>query len=214
MSYNTELQNNNLELRGILDAVNALPEAGSGGADAPIEYSEGLSYFFKDTNSYLILGYGDWDGEDLIIPPTYDDGTNGEHPVDELGYDIFGGNTKIKSATLPETIQWIGSDIFVDCPNLTHLYIPYIQQIASICMSSSSFKYVQFRNIEMIGGYDFHYCQGAEFDFTQCTSVPTLDSYGAGEEFGTDPVILVPKNLLEEWKQATNWTLYADYIVV
>ena len=30
MSYNTEFQNNNTELQEILDAVNALPEAGSG----------------------------------------------------------------------------------------------------------------------------------------------------------------------------------------
>lgn len=34
MSYNTELQNNNQELRGILEDVNELPEASSGGADA------------------------------------------------------------------------------------------------------------------------------------------------------------------------------------
>lgn len=31
MSYNTELQSNNTELQAILDAVNALPEAGTGG---------------------------------------------------------------------------------------------------------------------------------------------------------------------------------------
>lgn len=34
MSYNTELQNNNQELRGILEDVNELPDASSGGADA------------------------------------------------------------------------------------------------------------------------------------------------------------------------------------
>ncbi|MEE1047394.1 MAG: hypothetical protein U0M60_08220, partial [Clostridia bacterium] len=34
MSYNTELQNNNQELRGILEDVNNLPEAGESVADA------------------------------------------------------------------------------------------------------------------------------------------------------------------------------------
>lgn len=38
MSYNTELQNNNADLRAILDAVNNLPEAGSGsGGSGTIE---------------------------------------------------------------------------------------------------------------------------------------------------------------------------------
>lgn len=180
-----------------------------------VNYSEGLSYFFKDTNSYLILGYGDWDGEDLIIPPTYDDGTNGEHPVDELGYDIFGGNTKIKSATLPETIQWIGSPIFENCPNLTHLYIPYIKYVASFCVwGLTGLEYVKFKDISSIEGGNF--TGGNKFtvyDFKECTSIPTLECYEVGEQFGENPIIRVPASLLDEWKSATNWTLYADYIV-
>lgn len=33
MSYNTDLQSNNTDLQAILDTINALPEAGSGGVD-------------------------------------------------------------------------------------------------------------------------------------------------------------------------------------
>ena len=43
--------------------------------------------------------------------------------------------------------------------------------------------------------------------------VPIFESYGYGEEFGTDPIIKVPAALLDEWKAATNWSLYADHIV-
>ena len=193
------------------DHIVAVDEA----PDEPIEYSEGLSYFFKDTNSYLIMGYGDWDGEDLIIPPTYDDGTNGEHPVDELGFSIFGDNTKIKSATFPETITYIGSSIFENCTNLTHLYIPYITDIASCCIwGLTRLEYVKFKDIEYICGANFAGGnQSTVYDFTECAIIPTLESFGAGSEFGDNPIIKVPANLLDEWKDETNWALYADYIV-
>lgn len=36
MSYNTDLQNNNADLREILNAVNVLPEAGTGGGGAEL----------------------------------------------------------------------------------------------------------------------------------------------------------------------------------
>lgn len=185
--------------------------------DAPVtpEYSVGLSYFFKDANSYLILGYGDWDGEDLIIPPTYDDGTNGEHPVDELGFSIFGNNTKIKSATFPETIDLIGSPIFENCPNLTHLYIPYIKYVASFCVwGLTGLEYVKFKDISSIEGGNFTGGnKSTVYDFTECASIPTLECYEVSEQFGENPVIKVPANLLDEWKDETNWALYADYIV-
>lgn len=179
-----------------------------------VQYSEGLSYFYND-GSYLIMGDGDWVGEDLIIPPTHDDGTNGEHPVDELGFSIFGNNTMIKSATLPETIDLIGATIFENCPNLTHLYIPYIRYVASFCVwGLTGLEYVKFKDISSIEGGNF--AGGNKFtvyDFKECTSIPTLECYEVGEQFGENPIIRVPASLLDEWKSATNWTLYADYIV-
>lgn len=183
-----------------------------GGSDAPVtpEYSEGLLIGLDDWWSWwAVKGYGTWDGEHLVIPPYTDEG----EPIEGIAFEALDNNTKIKSVTFPETMVFIPGDIFYNCPNLTHLYMPYITRIASITMLGSSFEYVQLRDILEIGGNAFSSCKYCVFDFTDCSAIPTLDSYGAGEEFGTDPVILVPENLLEEWKQATNWTLYADYIV-
>ena len=181
--------------------------------DEPVapEYSEGLEVGYNEAWSWWeVLGYGTWDGEHLVIPPF----TDGGEPIEGIGYDALDNNARIKSATLPETMIYIMNQIFYKCPSLTHLYMPYIKSIASICITSiNSLKYVQFRDIVDIGGYNFIGCTDAVFDFSECQAVPSFDSYNEGE-FGTNPVILVPETLLDEWKQATNWALYADYIVV
>ena len=191
-------------------------EGGSPAPDVPDEpatpeYSEGLEVGYNEAWSWWeVLGYGTWDGEHLVIPPY----TDGGEPIEGIGYDALDNNARIKSATLPETMIYIINQIFYKCPSLTHLYMPYIKSIASICITSiNSLKYVQFRDIVDIGGYNFIGCTDAVFDFSECQAVPSFDSYNEGE-FGTNPVILVPPSLYEEWKQATNWTLYADYIVV
>ena len=53
MSYNTELQSNNAELQEILDAVNDLPDAGSG--DKSTALIEGLLQHGKITMLFLLV---------------------------------------------------------------------------------------------------------------------------------------------------------------
>ena len=50
-------------------------------------------------------------------------------------------------------------------------------------------------------------------DFTHCTAVPTLKSINAFLDCPSDLQILVPAALADEWKQATNWTTYANNII-
>lgn len=197
-----------------------------GGSDAPDapdapatpEYSEGLEYEYdSDYGGAVVMGYGTWDawsGEDLVIPPTcVIDGV--EYNVVYIEYNAmqFGG---MKTVRLPETIAVLNSGNFCYSA-VTHLYIPFIRTVDSGCfLNESNLQHVQFKDVEYIGDSCFHKCSGTVFDFAACTTVPTLDMeyYDSSYNFGTDPVIVVPENLLEEWKQATNWTLYADYIVV
>ena len=54
MSYNTELQSNNAELQEILDAVNDLPEAGSG--DKSTALIERTATTWEDNNAVLVSG--------------------------------------------------------------------------------------------------------------------------------------------------------------
>jgi hypothetical protein len=216
MSYNTELQNNNQELRGILDAVNELPEAGSGGADAPVtpEYTEGLAYTYDEYGKCYEVGRGDWEGaEELRIPSTYDDGVNGELPVKGMAYGAFQNMTMIKRV-YADSLTYSRGSSFYGC-SLDFLSIKGYKMTASFEFSSSGVKEVIFGDITYIDWGTFGGCSPTcRFDFSECTQIPSLGSEDALGELTAGAQIVVPAHLKEEWKQATNWTLYADYIVV
>lgn len=60
----------------------------------------------------------------------------------------------------------------------------------------------------------FYNCTNClEYDFTNCTVVPILDSTNAFYGINENAVIKVPKSLETEWKTATNWSTFADKIV-
>ena len=60
----------------------------------------------------------------------------------------------------------------------------------------------------------FYSCFGAAFyDFTACTTVPTIASTDAFSDIPSDCQIRVPAALVDAWKAATNWSTYADHIV-
>ena len=52
-----------------------------------------------------------------------------------------------------------------------------------------------------------------EWDFTHCTTVPTLYSTNVFTGIRSTAVIKVPAALESSWKTATNWSTYASYIV-
>ena len=68
--------------------------------------------------------------------------------------------------------------------------------------------------VTSIGDYAFYSCFGAAFyDFTACTTVPTLVSTDVFYDIQADCKIRVPAALVDAWKAATNWSTYADHIV-
>lgn len=50
-------------------------------------------------------------------------------------------------------------------------------------------------------------------DFTKCTAIPSITTTFFPNVSPTNAKILVPKSLEENWKNATNWSAVADYIV-
>ena len=74
MSYKTELQKNNIDLQAILDSVNSLPEAGSGGGGVPLSSVVKVTIHI-DTTGYV--GNGSWGNPDCYIKGTI---------LDENGY--------------------------------------------------------------------------------------------------------------------------------
>lgn len=51
------------------------------------------------------------------------------------------------------------------------------------------------------------------YDFTDLTAIPTLASTNVFTAIPADCKIVVPDALVEDWKAATNWSNYADYII-
>ena len=97
-----------------------------------------------------------------------------------------------KNSTIPSDITIIGEGAFAGVTGLTTITIP--------------------SNVTSIEKEAFCGCSSIlEYDFSNHTSIPTLGSsvfYG----INSSCKIYVPANLYSSWKQATNWSTYADYI--
>lgn len=51
------------------------------------------------------------------------------------------------------------------------------------------------------------------YNFTDLTAIPTLASTNVFAAIPADCKIVVPDALVEDWRAATNWTTYVDYII-
>ena len=111
-----------------------------------------------------------------------------------LGANAFYKCTALDGIELGQNISALNSRIFYYNCNLKSL--KFIGNVASIASEAflSCFKI-------------------REYDFTGCTSVPTLAATSAFSSISKLCIIKVPKSLEAEWKAASNWLTYANYIV-
>ena len=125
--------------------------------------------------------------------------------------------SSLSSIIIPNGVTSIGKYAFSDCYSLSSIIIP--NGVTSIrdyafqyCSSLSSITIPN--GVTSIENYAFHTCSGiAYYDFTALSAVPTLSNTGVFAQISADCEIRVPASLAEEWKAATNWATYADYIV-
>lgn len=67
--------------------------------------------------------------------------------------------------------------------------------------------------VTSIGSSAFYNCYSiTKYDFSQCTSVPTLSNINAFTGKNAICKIIVPDSLYDSWITATNWSTYVDYI--
>ena len=121
------------------------------------------------------------------------------------------------SVTIPNSVININSSAFYNCQSLASVNIPN----GVITISAYAFQNCYAitlismpSGVTSIKASAFNSCFGmAIYDFTNHTSVPTLENVNAFQNIPSDCVIKVPELLLEEWKAATNWSTYASQIV-
>ena len=114
--------------------------------------------------------------------------------VTSIGTYTFYCNYGFASITIPNSVTSIGTNTFAGDYGLASITIP--------------------NSVTSIGTNTFANCDGLRYyDFTNHTAVPTLSSTSAFQNIAEDCEIRVPAALADEWKAATNWSTYADYIV-
>ena len=99
----------------------------------------------------------------------------------------------LTSITIPERVTSIGSSAFANCYSLTSITIP--------------------KSVTSISSIAFQSCYSIlEYDFSSHISVPTLSNTNAFDGINKICKIYVPRGLYENWKSATNWSTYANYV--
>lgn len=137
--------------------------------------------------------------------------------VTTIGNSAFYGCTALSNIHIPNSVTTFGSSVFQNCTALSSISIP--DGVTNIggsmfnkCLSLSSLFI--HSGVTNIGNSAFQYCHGMKFyDFTTHTAVPTLGNSTVFNSIPADCEIRVPAALVDEWKAATNWATYADYIV-
>ena len=137
--------------------------------------------------------------------------------ITSIGYSAFYSCYSLASITIPNGVTNIVDSVFDNCRSLASITIP--NGITSVgdsafnnCYSLASITMPN--GITSVGDSAFKNCRGVAFyDFTACTTVPTLASTTAFTGIPADCQIRVPAALVDAWKAATNWSTYADYIV-
>ena len=178
----------------------------------PIPPTDGLAYTLNsDNTSYSVSGIGTATDTNIVIPSTYEG-----LPVTEISNKAFETRTNITSVVIPDSVTSIGSSAFNACYSLASIDIPnsvtYIGQYAFYnCHSLASIDIPN--SVTYISDYAFYNCINClEYDFSNCTSVPTL-KINVFSGINANAKIIVPDALYDSWIAATNWANYASYII-
>ena len=114
--------------------------------------------------------------------------------VTSIGNNVFNGCYSLASITIPAGVTSIGNNAFNGCHSLASIIIP--------------------DNVTSINGYAFYNCYGMRYyDFSACTAIPALSNTNAFNRISSDCQMLIPSALYNNWKSATNWATYANYMV-
>lgn len=135
--------------------------------------------------------------------------------ITSIGNSVFYGCHSLQSINIPESVTSIGESVFENCSSLQLINIP--ESLTSIGTSvfsrCSSINKAIISSSARIGSNAYTFVNYTTFDFSGCSSIPTLSSssaIGGGVQYVK--VIYVPLELYNEWIKATNWVVFKDKI--
>jgi hypothetical protein len=137
--------------------------------------------------------------------------------VTSIDNSAFYACRALTSVVIPNSVISINDNTFGSCYSLANIVIP--DSVTSIGTSAFSACYslasvVIPNSVTSIDNSAFSECKGMAFyDFSQCTSVPTLGGTSVFSYISSDCKIVVPDALYESWKAATNWSTHASKMV-
>lgn len=142
-----------------------------------------------------------------------------------LGNSCLSSCHSVKRLTFPESLRTInnmalGYGTALRSIDLSHTTV---SKISAMCFDHcTNLVHIKFpATVTRIFQQAFQDCFGVKiYDFSALSSVPTLDNVNAFASVNREDSFVyddfefrVPAALADQWKAATNWSTYADYIV-
>ena len=123
--------------------------------------------------------------------------------------------TSLTKLTIPEGLTQLSTQALPGT-NIAELVLPMsCESIGQYAINNGfSLRSVVFGDTKSIGPQALSLnSKCLTYDFSRCTTVPTLNNVNAFQGINANAKIYVPAALYDEWIVATNWSQLASYIV-